>query len=62
VARRCPSPLSAALVELDRALYAQTASAWQGQNLWQQFAAYRNQKDDQTKGQDVGLEPLYRSQ
>ena len=61
VARRCPGPLSAALIELDGVLYAQTAASWQGQGLWQQFAAYKAEKEDKAKDQDVGLEPLYRS-
>jgi hypothetical protein len=60
VARRCPASLSAALIELDRALYAQTAASWQGQGLWQQFAADKTKKPDKTKDQGVGLEPLYR--
>jgi hypothetical protein len=61
VARRCPSPLSAALVELDRALYAQTAAAWRGQDLWQQFTAHKVGQSHKPEDQDVGLEPLYRS-
>jgi len=62
VARRCPEPLAAALIELDRALYAQTAAGWQGQALWQQFAAYKTAKTQQAEDRDSGLEPLYRSQ
>lgn len=61
VARRCPDSLFAPLIELDRALYAQTAASWQGQGLWQQFAAHKTQKQDKTQDRDVGLEPLYRS-
>jgi BatD DUF11 like domain len=61
VARLCPAPLSATLIELDRALYAQTAASWQGQGLWRQFTAYKTKKRNKTKDQDVGLEPLYRS-
>jgi hypothetical protein len=62
VARRCPESLSAVLIELDRALYAQTAASWQGQELWQQFAAHKAKKSEQSRDRDVGLEPLYRSQ
>jgi hypothetical protein len=61
VARRCPGPLSEALVELDRVLYAQTASAWQGQGLWRQFTANKAWQRHKVEDQDVGLEPLYRS-
>jgi hypothetical protein len=61
VARRCPEALSAALIDLDRALYAQTAASWQGRALWRQFAANKAKTWDKTKDQDVGLEPLYRS-
>ncbi len=61
VARRCPGPLSAALIELDGALYAQTAAAWQGQGLWQQFVAHKAEREHKDKDQDVDLEPLYRS-
>jgi hypothetical protein len=61
VARRCSEPLAAALIELDRALYAQTAAGWQGQELWQQFAAYKAAKSERIENRDPGLEPLYRS-
>jgi hypothetical protein len=61
VARRCPRPLSEALVELDRALYARTASAWLGQDLWQQFTEHKAGQRQKVEDQDVGLEPLYRS-
>lgn len=63
VARRCPEPLSAALIELDRSLYAQTGTTWNGRRLWQQFTAHRVGKENQNKGdRRVGLAPLYRSQ
>ena len=61
VARRCPDPLSAALVELDRALYAKTAASWQGQDLWQQFKVHKAGQRHKVEDQDIGLEPLYRS-
>jgi hypothetical protein len=60
VARRCPPPLSEALIELGRALYAQTAVSWQGQLLWRQFSAHKDKQRRAVKGQDNGLEPLYR--
>jgi hypothetical protein len=61
VARRCTGPLSESLIELDRALYAQTAAVWQGQDLWQQFAAHKAGETHKAADQDLGLEPLYRS-
>jgi hypothetical protein len=39
------SALETALNELDYTLYSQTGnSAWQGENLWQIFSAYKIQK------------------
>lgn len=63
VARRCPQALADALLELDRALYAQAEAAWRGKELWRQFAAYRGAKERETeeRQEDVGLAPLYRS-
>jgi len=61
LARRCPAGLSAALIELDRVLYAQTAATWQGQELWQQFTVMQKTPAPPAANQDIGLEPLYRS-
>jgi hypothetical protein len=60
VARRCPPPLSEALIELDRTLYAHNAASWHGQSLWLQFAAHKHQRQDAADEHDAGLEPLYR--
>jgi hypothetical protein len=60
VARRCPPPLREALIDLDRALYAQVPANWQGQLLWRQFSAYKSEKQDAADEQDTYLEPLYR--
>lgn len=60
VARHCPPPLREALIDLDRALYAQTPTNWQGQLLWRQFSAYKNKKPNAADEQDTYLEPLYR--
>lgn len=62
VARRCPQALSEALLELDRVLYAQMAASWRGNDLWQLFSKYRAMNKAKDKKQDLGLEPLYRSQ
>ncbi|MEJ2652806.1 MAG: BatD family protein [Gammaproteobacteria bacterium] len=63
VARACPHGLADALLELDRALYAQAESGWQGKELWRQFAANRGAKGKEAEERrgDTGLEPLYRS-
>ena len=63
MARHCSAAeaLSEALLELDRALYAQTAATWKGRELWQQLAAYRDEKHGDVKEEGVGLEALYRS-
>ena len=60
VARHCPEALSAALIELDRALYAQTTATWQGRELWQQFTANRVEKVHMAKEEEIGLKALYR--
>lgn len=59
VARRCPGPLGDALAELDRALYAQSGSAWRGETLWRHFSSYKPSGMDDEKKQAGGLEPLY---
>ena len=61
VARRCPGPLGDALVELDRALYAQTASAWQGETLWRQFCAHKPAGIAHKADGRTALAPLYHS-
>ena len=61
VARRCPGPLGDALAELDRALYAQTASAWQGETLWRQFCAHKPAGTAHRADGQTALAPLYHS-
>lgn len=61
LARRCPAPLGDALAELDRALYAQTASAWTGEDLWRQFSSHKPAAIAPAADGNNALEPLYHS-
>ncbi len=61
VARRCPGPLGDALVALDRALYAQTASIWRGETLWQQLSSHKPAGLERKADGKSVLEPLYHS-
>jgi len=59
MARRCPGPLGDALDDLDRTLYAQTASTWRGQTLWRQFNEHKPAHDASHTHTEGGLAPLY---
>lgn len=58
-ARRCSAQLSEALIELDHALYAGSASTWHGDRLWQQFAGNKPANDAPKNDNASELEPLY---
>ena len=59
VARRCPPELAEALVALDRALYAPSATPWQGNALWERFGRHLPATHATRPSGRLELEPLY---
>ena len=61
LARRCEPELAAALIALDRSLYATPQTAWRGDDLWQQFSRHKPAADRTEAASHAPLEPLYKS-
>lgn len=60
LAARCAPPLSAAVLELDRSLYAKSGGAWQGQTLWRASSQHKPGAPAATRDEKDPLEPLYK--
>lgn len=60
LARRCEPALAAALIGLDRSLYATSQSSWHGEDLWQQFSCHKPAAAQAETARQAPLEPLYK--
>jgi hypothetical protein len=61
MARLCDPILADALKDLDRALYANAQTNWNGHAFWKLFVAHRPMNATEKQSDESGLEPLYRN-
>lgn len=59
MANLCQPELASALLELDRVLYAQTRTDWQGDNLWHLFSQYKPVSISMAEKNNESLPALY---